>query len=469
MGTETINQESSTSKTVVLIVAIVSSFITPFLASSVNIALPSIADDLSLNAISLNWVATSYTLAAAAFLVPLGRLADIWGRKKIFQIGMVLNAVASILCGLAPTGEWLIFFRVLQGIGSAMIFGTSMAILTSVSPPKERGRALGFTVAAVYVGLSIGPLAGGFLTQFSWQSIFYLNGAIAIITTIMVFSMLKGEWAGAKGEKFDFAGSTLFIIAMIVLVYAFSVFPKLWGLGLLALALASFAAFVIWEKRQEFPVLQIQLFRSNKVFSFSNLAALINYSATTGVTFLLSIYLQEIKGFSPEIAGLILIVQPVMMVICSPIAGNLSDKVEPRILSSIGMTLTMTSLAMMIFLKSDSSLVLVFVSLFVLGLGFGLFSSPNSNAIMSSVERKFYGVASGAMGTMRLTGQALSMAIILLLFSLLIGDVELAPAYYPAFLTTMQISFGIFTALSLVGVFASAVRGKLHTDRVSAG
>jgi len=456
--------EPPTSKTVVLIVAILSSFLTPFLASSVNIALPSIADHLSLNAVSLNWVATSYTLAAAAFLVPLGRLADIWGRKKIFQIGMVLNAIASILCGVAPTGEWLIVFRVLQGIGSAMIFGTSMAILTSVYPQQERGRALGFTVAAVYVGLSVGPLIGGLLTQYSWQSIFYLNGVIAVVTTIIVFLMLKGEWAGAREETFDFTGSTLFIIAMVVLVYAFSVFPNSWGFGLLALSLVTFTVFAVWEARQKFPVLQIDLFRTNKVFAFSNLAALINYSSTTGVSFLLSLYLQKIKDFKPEIAGLILIIQPVMMVICSPIAGNLSDKVEPRILSSIGMTLTTIALAMMIFLGSESSLILVFASLFILGVGFGFFSSPNSNAIMSSVERKYYGVASGAMGTMRLTGQALSMALILLLFSLFIGEVELSPAYYPAFLKTMQISFSIFTALCLIGIFASIVRGRLHQE-----
>ena len=456
--------EPPTSKTVVLIVAILSSFLTPFLASSVNIALPSIADHLSLNAVSLNWVATSYTLAAAAFLVPLGRLADIWGRKKIFQIGMVLNAIASILCGVAPTGEWLIVFRVLQGIGSAMIFGTSMAILTSVYPQQERGRALGFTVAAVYVGLSVGPLIGGLLTQYSWQSIFYLNGVIAVVTTIIVFLMLKGEWAGAREETFDFTGSTLFIIAMVVLVYAFSVFPNSWGFGLLALSLVTFTVFAVWEARQKFPVLQIDLFRTNKVFAFSNLAALINYSSTTGVSFLLSLYLQKIKDFKPEIAGLILIIQPVMMVICSPIAGNLSDKVEPRILSSIGMTLTTIALAMMIFLGSESSLILVFASLFILGVGFGFFSSPNSNAIMSSVERKYYGVASGAMGTMRLTGQALSMALILLLFSLFIGEVELSPAYYPAFLKTMQISFSIFTALCLIGIFASIVRGRLQQE-----
>ena len=464
MGTEIINRETSTSKRVVLIVAILSSFLTPFLASSVNIALPSIGSHLSLDAISLNWIATSYILAAAAFLVPLGRLADIWGRKRIFQIGMILNAVASVLCGVAPSGEWLIIFRVLQGIGSSMIFGTSVAILTSVYPQQERGRALGFTVAAVYVGSSVGPLAGGFLTQYSWQSIFYLNGVIAVITTIMVFFMLKGEWAGARGEKFDLIGSILFIVAMVALVYAFSVFPKLWGFGLLALALVGFAVFVKWEMRQKFPIINVEFFRNNKVFAFSNLAALLNYSATAGVSFLLSFYLQYIKGFSSEYAGLILIVQPVMMVICSPIAGNLSDKVEPRIISSIGMALTTLGLAMLAFLGSDTNLTLVFASLFVLGVGFGLFSSPNSNAIMSSVERKYYGVASGAMGTMRLTGQALSMALILLLFSVLIGQVQISPAYYPDFLKSMQISFIIFAALCCAGVFASATRGKVHRE-----
>jgi EmrB/QacA subfamily drug resistance transporter len=465
MSKEAVNREASVSKRVVLIVAILSSFLTPFLASSVNIALPKISSQLSLDAITLNWVGTSYIVAAAAFLVPFGRLADIWGRKRVFQIGMVLNAVTTILCGLAPTGEWLIIFRVLQGIGNAMIFGTSIAILTSVYPPQERGRALGFTVAAVYIGLSVGPLAGGFLAQYSWQSIFYVNGILGIIITVIVFSMLKGEWAGARGEKFDGIGSILYIFSMIILVYAFSLFPGLWGFGLLALALVGFASFVIWETRQKFPVLQLQLFRANKIFAFSNLAAFINYCSTTAVTFLLSIYLQDIKGFTPLIAGFILMVQPVMMVICSPIAGILSDKVEPRILSSIGMIFTTISLAMMIFLGSDSGLILVFASLFVLGLGFGFFSSPNTNAIMGSVERKFYGVASGAMGTMRLTGQAFSMALVLLLFSLFIGQVQISPSNYPDFIKSMQISFGIFTALCFIGIFASIVRGKVHSDQ----
>ena len=182
-----------------------------------------------------------------------------------------------------------------------MIFGTSIAILTSAYPPQERGRALGYSSAAVYAGLSVGPLVGGFLTQYlGWQSIFYSIGIIGVITAVVVFTMMKGEWTGAKGEKFDFTGSTLFILGMVILIYAFSVFPKLWGFGLVALAIAGFAAFIIWEMRQKSPVLNVDLFRRNKVFAFSNLAALLNYCASAGSGFLLSLYLQSVQGFSPQ-------------------------------------------------------------------------------------------------------------------------------------------------------------------------
>jgi EmrB/QacA subfamily drug resistance transporter len=462
MNSEPVRQENaSTSKSVVLAIAIMSSFLTPFTSSSINIALPSIGNELSLDAVSLNWVATSYLLAAATFLVPFGRIADIRGRKRIFQIGIVVDAIASILCAIAPSGEWLIFFRVLQGFGGSMIFGTAVAILTSVYPPQERGRALGFSTAAVYTGLSVGPLVGGFMTQhFGWQGIFYLNALLGVIISLVVFIKLKGEWAGARGEKFDYVGSLFFGVAMVILIYALSVLPALWGLGLVFLGLAGFIVFFLWEMRQEFPVLKVDFFRHNTVFAFSNLAALINYSATAGSGFLLSLYLQYINGFTPEHAGLILITQPVVMVICSPIAGNLSDKVEPRIVSSIGMAFTTAGLAMLTFLNNDTSLVFIFASLFVLGLGFGFFTSPNTNAVMSSVDRRFYGVAAGTLGTMRLVGQAFSLGLVLLLFSIFIGKVQITPDAYPLFLDTMRIAFLISAVLCFAGIFASFARGK---------
>jgi EmrB/QacA subfamily drug resistance transporter len=454
---------AAVSKNAVLLIAVMSSFLTPFTSSSINIALPSIGTGLAMDAVSLNWVATAYLLAAATFLVPFGRIADIHGRKRIFQIGIIVDIVASVLCGFSPSGEWLIIFRFLQGFGGSMIFGTSVAILTSVFPPQERGRALGFSTAAVYTGLSVGPLVGGFMTQhYTWQGIFYLNAFLGVIISAVVFFKLKGEWAGARGEKFDHTGSVLYIIAMVVLVYALSVLPALWGLGLVFLALFGFAVFLGWEARQEFPILKVEFFRNNIVFAFSNLAALINYSATAGVGFLLSLYLQYVNGFTPEHAGLILITQPVVMVICSPIAGNLSDRVEPRIVSSIGMALTTAGLLMLIFLGSGTGLIFILASLLVLGVGFGFFTSPNTNAVMSSVDRKFYGVASGTLGTMRLTGQAFSLAVVLLLFSLYIGKVQIGPGNYAPFLKTMKIAFSISAGLCFAGIFASIARGKTH-------
>jgi EmrB/QacA subfamily drug resistance transporter len=454
---------AGTTKRVVLIIAIMSSFLTPFTSSSVNIALPSIGTQLSLNAVALSWVATAYLLAAAAFLIPFGRIADIYGRKKIFRLGIIIDAIASILCVTSSSGELLIVFRALQGVGGAMIFGTGIAILTSVFPANERGRALGISTAAVYTGLSAGPLVGGFLTgHFGWRSIFFLNAFLGLVIIVVVFWKLKGEWAEAKGESFDYVGSIIYSLALVAVFYAFSVLPALWGIWLIIIGVIGLAAFVWWETRQKQPVLNISFFRNNTVFAFSNLAALINYSATFAVAFLLSLYLQYVKGFSPEHAGLILIAQPVVMVIFSPIAGSLSDRIEPRIVASIGMALTTAGLVMLIFLNNVTGLPFILASLVTLGLGFGFFSSPNINAIMGSVERKFYGVASGTLGTMRLTGQAFSMGMVLLLFALYIGRVQITPEYYPLFLKSMKIAFSISAALCFAGIFASIARGRTH-------
>jgi len=455
--------ENLVNKNVALVIAAMSSFITPFTASSVNIALPTIGSELLLNALQLSWVATAYLLAAAILLVPFGRIADIYGRKKIFLFGMTIDAVASILCAVSQSGTWLIVFRAMQGLGGAMIFGTGVAILTSVFPAQGRGRALGINVAAVYTGLSAGPLIGGVLTErLGWRSIFALNALLGVMVIATVLWKLKGEWAGAKGEKFDYNGALIYSIAMVTMMYGFSVLPDLKGGGLILVGICALAAFVAWELKVEQPVLNIGLFRDNSVFRFSNLAALINYSATFAVTFLLSLYLQYIKGFTPEHAGLILVIQPIFMIICSPIAGNLSDRIEPRILASAGMAVTTAGLVLLIFLDPSTHLVYIVLTLAMLGFGFGFFSSPNINAVMSSVEKKFYGVASGMLGTMRLTGQMFSMGMTLLLFALFIGRVQIAPENYPLFLKSMKTAFTVSAVLCFAGIFASIARGRTH-------
>lgn len=440
-----------------------SSFLTPFMGSSVNIALPAIGRELALNAVVLNWVATSYLLAAALFLVPAGRIGDIYGRKRVFTGGLAIFTLASLLTAISTSTVTLIAFRVLQGIGSAMIFGTGAAILTSVFPVGERGKALGINTAVVYTGLSLGPLMGGLLTQqFGWRSIFGMGVFLGLIVTATVLRKLKGEWAEARGEKFDLTGSVIYSLALIAIMAGLSLLPSVPGLWLIVLGILGLLAFIRWEMRTKSPILSIGLFRNNAAFSLSNLAALFNYSATFAAGFLLSLYLQYIKGLEPQAAGLILVAMPAVQAVLSPLAGRLSDRHEPRLLSSFGMALTCSGLFLFTFLNEETSLALIVTGLVLLGLGFGFFASPNTNAIMSSVERKFYGVASGTLGTMRLIGQMLSMGIALLLFALYIGGVPITPEHYPLFLESVHAAFIIFTLICFTGIFASLARGKTH-------
>jgi EmrB/QacA subfamily drug resistance transporter len=455
--------DDTLNKRAALLVATLTAFLTPFMGASVNIALPSIGKEFATGAVLLGWIATSYLLAAAMFLVPFGRIADIYGRKKIFTYGIVIYAISSLLSAIAPSAMLLLWFRILQGIGGAMIFGTGIAILTSVFPAGERGKILGINVAAVYLGLSLGPFLGGFLTQhLGWRSIFLLNVPLSLVIIVFVLWKLKGEWAGAKGEKVDFVGSLIYSLTLPAIMYGFSLLPAISGAWLILLGVLGLVVFVKWEMRAKSPVFDMNLFRNNTVFAFSNLAALINYGATFAVGFLLSLYLQYTKGLSPQYAGTILVSQPLVMALFSPLAGRLSDKIEPRIVASIGMTFTVVGLFLFTFLSQNTSLQYIIGCLIVLGFGLALFSSPNTNAIMGSVEKRFYGVASATVGTMRLTGQMLSMGIAMLVLALYIGHAQIAPENYPLFLRSAKSAFIIFTLICFGGIFASLSRGKVR-------
>lgn len=344
-----------------------------------------------------------------------------------------------------------------------MIFGTGTAILTSVFPPRERGRALGINIAAVYLGLSLGPTLGGLLTQqFGWRSIFLLNVPLGTIIFFLVTTMLDGEWAEARGEAFDLTGSFLYGAALMALLIGVTFLPGALGLGLIASGFLGVVVFALWELRTVSPVLDIRLFRRNRTFALSNLAALINYSATYGVGFLMSLYLQYIKGMTPRQAGLVLIAQPVVQALFSPLTGRLSDRIEPRIVASAGMSLTAVGLVSLTQINAATSIERIVGSLVLLGLGFALFSSPNINAIMSSVERRFYGVAAGTQGTMRLIGQNLSMGIVTLVFALVIGQAGISPENYPQFVFSVQTDLTILSVLCFGGIFASLARGKVR-------
>jgi len=438
--------------------------LTPFMSSAVNIALPTIGKRFDLDAVSLPWVTLSFSLAAAIFLVPFGKLADIHGRKRVFAYGTLLFTVSTFLAGIATSAAMLIAFRVAQGIGSAMIFGTGVAILTSVYQPGERGRVLGINVAAVYLGLSLGPSLGGLLTPLlGWQSIFLVTVPLGLAAVAYVAWGLKGEWAEARGESFDLAGSAIYSAALVAIMLGFSRLPKLLGGGLILTGLIGIGLFAAWEMRTRHPVFDVGLFSRNRVFAFSNLAALINYSATAAVGFLLSLYLQYIKGLSPLQAGFVLIAQPIMQALFSPLAGRLSDRIEPRVVASTGMAISAAGLFLLIWISDTTSLAWIVFCLMLLGFGFALFSSPNMNAIMGSVERRLYGVASSTLATMRSVGQMFSLGVVALLFALYIGNVKIEPQYYPQFLASVKTAFAILTVLCAGGIFASLTRGKLRS------
>jgi EmrB/QacA subfamily drug resistance transporter len=449
------------SKRTILFVATFAAFLTPFMGSAVNLALPSIGRDLNANAIALSWVISSFILASALFLLPFGRLADIFGRKKVFSTGILLFTVSTFFIIFSRSITSLIVLRIFQGLASAMIFGTSLAIITSVFQPGERGKAMGINITAVYLGLSLGPVIGGVLTHyFGWRSIFAFLVPFGIVALILIKTKIKTEWAEASGEKFDWPGSIVYGAALSSFMYGFSKLPSAQGWIFASSGIVLAIIFLIVEEKTAAPVFNVRLILQNRVFAFSGLAALINYSATSATGFFISLYLQYLKGLDPPTAGMIMISQPIAMTLLSPVAGKLSDRKNPGIIASTGMGITAAGLVLLCFISAATPDYMIVMLLILMGIGFGLFSSPNSNAIMSSVEKRHLGVASGVVGTMRMVGQMMSMGIAMMLISLFLDKKSITPENYPGLVSAMRTGFLIFSILSVLGIFASLARNK---------
>ncbi len=449
---------------IVLLIVIATSFMTPVMGSALNIAIPSIGREFSASATTLSWIATGYILATASCLLPAGRFADIQGRSLVYTAGILTFSLATLLCGLVSSIEWLIFMRVVQGIGASFIFSTGIAILASVYPPERRGRVLGYATASTYIGLSAGPVLGGLISfHLGWRLIFFLTAGLALVIFGLAWRFLQRETAAAAGEKFDLTGCLLYMSGLVLSLYGFAfLMDGLLPVVLLLGGLILLTSFVRLQLKREHPLLDVRLFSDNLTFAFSNLAAMINYSATFAVGFLASMHLQMVMGLDARIAGWVMLSQPLLMALFSPFAGRLSDKVEPRIVASVGMMLTTVGLFLFAYVTEQTGLPVVMADLALMGLGFAFFSSPNNNAIMGAVAKEQYGVAASALATMRMTGQAVSMSIVALVMAAAGGRTAIGAASAGVVLGSIRVSLLIFTVLSAVGIFFSLKRGRVR-------
>jgi MFS family permease len=416
-----------------------------------------------MDAVLLSWVAMAGVLTSAMLVVPFGRLADIYGRRRLFMYGIAIFTLSCLFCGLAISPATLIASMVIQSIGAALIFSTSMAIVTALYPPDQRGKALGIAVAAVYFGLSSGPIFGGFLTgHLGWRSIFLVIVPMGLFVYLAVRLKLRQEWKEAQGEKFDFSGSVMYSVSLFLVIFGFSRLPGSMGLLLLGAGVVAGVLFFSREGKIAAPILHVSILKANRVFALSNLAALIHYSATSAVTFLMSLYLQYVRAMTPQHAGFILVCQPVLQAVITPFAGRLSDRIEPRIVSSVGMGITGLSLLLLSTLTDSTPIPVILGNLSLLGVGFALFSSPNTNAIMSSIDKRFYGVGSGIQATSRMVGQAFSMGFTMMVFAFFLGRAQISPALYPLFLKSAKILFLFFAVLCCGSISASLARGNIR-------
>lgn len=437
----------------ILVSLMAAALLPTFLSSSVNVALPEIGKEFFMSAEYLSWISTAYLLAAAVFLVPFGRAADIYGRKRIFLLGNMVLTASSFLCVFTRAGWQLIILRILQGIGGCMLSSTGVAIVSSVYPSGERGKALGMLGITSYVGMSAGPTLGGILTEhFGWRSIFIGCALLGLIILFIVIKYMKAEWTEAKGDRFDVGGTLIYCISLILLLCGFTFLKQTCGIILLIMGIVGIVLFVIWSSKIKSPVVNLSLFKGNYIFVFSTIAALINYGIIFVVSYILSLYLQYIIGLSPQYAGIVLITQPLLQAVFSPIAGKLSDRMESRKVAGIGMALNCIGLILLIFIGEHTSFVYIIIGLILEGLGCAFFISPNQNTVMNSVEKQSYGLASGILATMRFIGQMICMAIATMCITAYIGNRQIISILFPNFLKSIHLTFIIMMALGILGI-----------------
>ncbi|MGP8068960.1 MAG: MFS transporter [Candidatus Bathyarchaeia archaeon] len=458
----------------------IGAFMSPFDGSVVTIAIPAIASSIKLGLEAAVWIQLAYLLTLTVLLINAGRLADLHGRKRFYTVGFIVFTVGSILCALSMTDLQLVLFRALQGLGAAFISANSAAIVTHTFPREERGKALGINTMAVYTGLTVGPVLGGVLVQnYGWRSIFFVNVPIGILVVALTTLKLKENTPDASGTGFDLPGAvtlSLGLASTLVVLTLGGVFGWVSAPSILlaGLSVVMLLLFVRIERLVRFPTLDLSLFTRNRLFAAANATAFLSYVAVNGVTLMMAIYLESIKGLDAETAGLFLIAQATPMALLSPLSGWLSDRIGSRVIATLGMGIVSVGLFLFSGLNPTSSGLDTVLRLVVVGIGFGLFSSPNTSAVMGSVKEEKLGVGAGTLGTMRFMGQSIGLALLGAVMAATLPTQALLAVFagltaqgglgVGQFFVGMRDFFLIATGIGILGTLASTTRGQENTS-----
>ncbi|NNL99674.1 MAG: MFS transporter [Gammaproteobacteria bacterium] len=448
-------------RTTALAIIAIGSLLNPLMLSSVNVAVPDIGHELQADAVMLSWIPTAFMLASAACLLPFGKLADMYGRKLIYLGGMVLLTVGALAAAVAPTMEVLLAARVVQGVSSAMVFGTGTAILAGIFPARRLGSALGIYASAVYIGLTGGPWYGGLVTEaLGWRMVFMLQVPVSLLVVVVTALVLRGEWKMEPRPRFDWQGALIFGAWASALVIGLSWLPSWRGAALSAGSVLLLTWFVRDQIGKEHPLVRLRALRANHVFSYSMLAAFFMYGANFPIVFLLSLYLQYIGGLNPGQAGALLIVQALMMAVMAPLAGRLADRFEARVLTTVGCIVVAGGFLWLTQLGHGSAQWVVVVGQLLVGTGFGFFSTPNTTAAMSAVKSGNLGVASALVNLARTIGNLIGMGIVMLIFALTIGRTQILPEEYDSLLFTVRCALALSAVYAMVGAYFCWSRGR---------
>ena len=432
----------------------------PLTLSSVNIAMPAMAAELQADARLVSWLPTIFLVSNVALILPFGKLADNIGRKRIYMIGLLVTVITSLGAVMAASIEGILFFRFIQGGASAMTLGTGVAIISSLYPANKRGMAIGINSACIYIGLTIAPALGGIVTEiWGWRSVFLMPAPIAVLLVALIAVFVKGEWRADSRVPFDWQGALIFAAGTTLLVISLTGLPHINYALLLLVSLGLIWLFVWHQSNSDQPLIRWQMFTQNRLFSFSLASASLMYAGLYPLTFLLSLYLQYIRDLSPSDTGQVILMQGIAMALLAPFSGRLSDRIQPRNIATAGCIVVTLGFLMLVQLDMHTTQLYIGGSLFLIGIGMGLFTSPNNNAVVSAVDARDLGVATATMNLARVMGNLIGMGVVNLLMNLNLGDKQIIPIYYGLLESTISTAIIISLAYALVGGFLSAMRG----------